>query len=123
MHIRVVRRQQLRRTVALILAAGGLIAGCADLNDPGRWFPDARAYLGECGPPGQGEGGCWWFAFTPVGWVDFTSGDDIAYRGEYHINGERISVTADQHSDLDLRLSADQDTLWLPCGAYILRVE
>jgi hypothetical protein len=117
------RRKLLRKTAALMLAAAGLITGCADLNDSGSWFPEAREYLGECGPPGQGEGGCWWFAFTPVGRVDFASGDDIAYLGEYRINGERVRVTADQHSDLDLRLSADQDTLWLPYGAYILRIE
>lgn len=120
----VVRRPQLlRRTAALMLAAVGLMTGCAELNDSGSWFPDARRYQGECMPPEADEGGCWWFAFTPAGRVDFTSGGDIAYIGEYRINGERVSVTAAQHSDLDLRLSADQDTLWLPQGSYILRTK
>ena len=120
----VVRRLQvLGRTVSLMLLATGLITGCAELNDSGRWFPDARRYQGECMPPQADEGGCWWFAFTPTGRVDFTSGGDIAYIGEYRISGERVRVTAAQHSDLDLRLSADQDTLWLPQGSYILRTK
>lgn len=120
----VVRRLQLAgRTAVRVLLATGLIAGCADLNDSGLWFPDARRYQGECIPPQADEGGCWWFAFTPTGRVDFTSGSDIAYIGEYRINGERVRVTAAQHSDLDLRLSADQDTLWLPQGTYILRTK
>ncbi|HEX6249805.1 MAG TPA: hypothetical protein VFZ56_00070 [Gemmatimonadaceae bacterium] len=111
-----------RGMIAGLVAVAGLIA-CAELNDSGHWFPDARRYQGECIPPQEDEGGCWWFAFTPAGRVDFTSGSDIAYIGEYRINGDRVRVTAAQHSDLDLRLSADQDTLWLPQGSYILRTK
>jgi len=104
-----------------MLVAAAVAAGCADTSDPGSWFPDARRYQGDCIPPQEDEGGCWWFAFTPAGRVDFTSGGDIAYSGEYRIHGSTVRVTAAQHTDLDLGLSANQDTLWLPHGDFILR--
>jgi hypothetical protein len=107
----------------MMLVAVGVAAGCADHDDSGSWFPDARRYQEDCVPPQEDEGGCWWFAFTPAGRVDFTSGGDIAFVGEYRIKGERIRVTAAQQIDLDLGLSADQDTLWLPHGDYILRTK
>lgn len=120
----IVRRLRLSGTVAVLtLVTAGLIAGCANTEGSGGWFPDARRYQGECIPPAEDEGGCWWFAFTPTGRVDFTSGGDIAYIGEYRIRGSQMSVTAPQHSDLELGLSADQDTLWLPHGTFILRIK
>ena len=119
-----VLRLRLSATVAVLsLVTAGLIAGCAKTEGLGGWFPDARRYQGECIPPQEDEGGCWWFAFTPTGRVDFTSGGDIAYSGEYRIRGSQISVIARQHSDLELGLSADQDTLRLPHGTFILRIK
>ncbi|CAN5224201.1 hypothetical protein BH23GEM2_BH23GEM2_20190 [soil metagenome] len=120
----VVRRLRLAGAAgALSMAAVALAAGCADIDSLSRWFPDAREYLGECTPPSHGESSCWWFAFTPAGVVDFASGGDILYRGDYRINGIRVRVTTPQHPDLDLRLSPAQDTLWLPHGGHAVRIE
>lgn len=106
-----------------MLLTTGVLWGCAEINGAGRWFPDNREYLGECTPPSGNEGGCWWFAFSPAGQVDFASGDDILYRGYYRIRSGRIRITAPNHRDLEVGLSAAQDTLWLPHGGHAVRVE
>jgi hypothetical protein len=96
------------------------VSACA-IGDDLRFFPEEREYLGACTASPGLEGGCWWAAFRAGGIVDYATGDDIAYRGQYGIQRDLVIIRSRDHARLEFRLSANEDTLVLNEAVRMVR--